>query len=111
MELYQKNINLFVSVFGTNEKYASDVWVWIKKISGLSKKVIKWHPGLDDPNGPDFAISIDGTDAKRWELKHPTMPIDKKNYSKKFNHGASKWQIVLDVHKPKCVGVYGPCRG
>jgi hypothetical protein len=108
---YPKNINLFASVFGINEKYASGVWVWIEKISGLSEKVIKWNRSLDDPTEPDLAISIDGTDNKRWELKHPTMPLNRKIYSKKFNHGASKWQIVLDVHKPKCVGVYGPCRG
>jgi hypothetical protein len=111
MWTYPKNINVFASFFGSCETYARDAWVWMTKIAGLSKKVIKWHRGLDDPKKSDLAVSIDGTDNKRWELKHPTMPINRKIFSKKFNHGAAKWQIVLDVHKPKCVDVYGPCRG
>jgi hypothetical protein len=40
---------------------------------------------------------MDGVDSKVWEMKHPTMPMDKGGYSHKFNHSALKYKIVMDM--------------
>ena len=110
---YPKNSSLLASRFGLCEKYArgKHLWVWIKRIDMLSKKVIKWDPRLDARDASFFAISIDGVDKQTRERKHPTLPYDTKNMSHKHHHGGSKWQIVLSVHSAKCVDIYGPCRG
>ena len=77
----------------------------------MKEKKIVWDPLLDDPNSEIFIVSVDGTDFRMWEQKHPTLPIDRKQYSKKFNHGAAKYEIALSVVRPKCVWISGPHRG
>jgi hypothetical protein len=39
---------------------------------------------------------------------HPTLPIDRKQCSHKFNHAAIKYEIALSVFEPKCVWISGP---
>ncbi len=46
---------------------------------------------------------VDGTDFKVWEKKHPAMPIDKGQYSHKFNHGTLKYEIAIDVYESTVV--------
>ncbi len=46
-------------------------------------------------------MSVDGADFKVWEMKHPTMPIDKGGYSHKFNHGGIKYEITIDIYTSK----------
>jgi hypothetical protein len=43
--------------------------------------------------------------------KHPTLPIDRKQCSHKFNHAAVKYEIFLSVFEPKCIWISGPRRG
>ena len=39
------------------------------------------------------------------------MPYDKGQYSQKFNHGALKYEIAMDVYRSKVVWISGPHRG
>jgi hypothetical protein len=52
----------------------------------------------NDPNGRICIVSVDGVDFKVWEMKHPTMTTDKGGCSHKFNHGALKCEIAIDIH-------------
>ena len=47
---------------------------------------------------------------KVWESKHPMMPYDKGQFSHKFNHGALKYEIAIDVYRSKVVWISGPHR-
>jgi hypothetical protein len=53
-------------------------------------------------------VSVDSVTFKVWEMKHPTMPIDKGGYSHKFNHGALKYKIAIDIYTSKVVWIFGP---
>ena len=77
----------------------------------IERKKIVWQPRFDDPQSAIFFISIDGTDFRMWEKKHPTLPIDQKQFSHKYGHGAVKYEIGLSVHDAKCVWISGPHRG
>ena len=81
------------------------------RVAALKDKVIKWDRRLDDPNAAKMCITIDGTDKKLWEKKHPSLPIDKGRFTKKHAHGGVKYQIALAVHFSQCVAIFGPCRG
>jgi hypothetical protein len=87
------------------------LWKWIRKIQSLKEKVIVWPRILDDPEGPVNAVSLDGTDYRRNEEKHPTLNLNTGNCSKKFNHGAVKFEVGLSVYESKCVWLNGPVRG
>ncbi|KAL7564463.1 hypothetical protein ACA910_001557 [Epithemia clementina (nom. ined.)] len=58
-----------------------------------------------------MVVSIDGVNMKTWEQKHPTLPVNKKNYSQKYNHGAVKYEIAINVWTGKIVWNHGPYRG
>jgi hypothetical protein len=110
---YPKNAKLLASRFGICERYVrgENLWRWIRMIAKLKAKKIVWNQSLDDPNSQIFIVTVDGTDFKVWEKKHPTLPIDKAQYSHKFNHGALKYEIAVDVYRSKIVWISGPHRG
>jgi hypothetical protein len=110
---YPKNSNLTASRFKSCKRYlrGEPLWKWIKRIAALKAKKIVWNASLDDANTAVFAISIDGTDFKIWERKHPLVNVDRAQWSKKFNHGAAKYQVALSVFGAKCVHIAGPYRG
>ena len=87
------------------------MWRWIKKIQALKAKKIVWDDTLDDPNTEVFVVSVDGVDCKMWERKHATMPVDTEFFSRKFNHGAVKYELGISVFRPKLVWMSGPFRG
>ena len=111
---YTRNAEMLATAFMMNERYCRGrhLWDWIGKIAALKEKKIKWPDNLSS-NDPDlFLISIDGTDLKTYEPKHPTMPIDKGMASNKFgNKAAWKYEVALLVHEPKVVWISGPHRG
>lgn len=112
--VYPKNANLLASRFRVCEKYArgESLWMWIRRIAALKKKKIVWPTNHFNSHQTErFIVSVDGTDFKIWEPKHPTLPIDKGHCSHKFNHAALKYEIVLAVKRPKCVLINGPFRG
>jgi hypothetical protein len=109
--VYPKNANLLASRFRVCETYAQGqtLWRWIGKIAAMKAKKIIWP--TNHQWSEKFIVSVDGTDFKIWEPKHPTLPIDKGYCSHKFNHAAVKYEIVLSVNQSKCVLINGPFRG
>lgn len=77
----------------------------------MKAKKILWPTNFNSHEAERFIVSVDGTDFKIWEPKHPTFPIDKGYCSHKFNHAAVKYEIVLAVKHSKCVLINGPFRG
>jgi hypothetical protein len=110
---YPKNSDVLASRFKICTRYArgEPLWRWIKKIQALKAKKIRWDSRLNDPNTEIFILSVDGTDFRIWEKKHPTRNIDKKFFSKKFNHCAVKYEIAISIFRPSVVWINGPFRG
>ena len=110
---YPKNAEVLASRVKICERHARGeyLWNWIRKIRLLKEKVIFWPRILDDPQGPVNAVSVDGTNYRRNEEKHPTLNLNTGNCSKKFAHGAIKFEVGLSVYESKCVWLNGPVRG
>jgi hypothetical protein len=88
------------------------LWGWIEKLAALKAKKIVWDPAkMDDPNGPNFICSLDGTDFKVWEPKHPTLPQDRRHMSFKMKHAALKYEIAVCNFESQICCVSGPYRG
>ena len=79
-------------------------------MAALKGKVIVWSEDLDSKDCP-FNISIDGTDFRANEKKHPRYNQDNKDCSQKFNHGALKYKIGLSIWEACCVWINGPYQG
>lgn len=109
---YPKNSNLLASRFHISERNSrgEPLWKWIKKVQSLKAKKIVWDSSLDDPNTQIFITTVDGTDCRIWEKKHPHLPVDKKFFSQKFNHCGVKYEIGISVYHSKVVWINGPYR-
>ena len=107
---YPKNSHMLACRFKICEVYSrgEPLWKWIKKIQAMKAKKIIWDHSLDSPETEIFVISVDGVDCRIWEKKHPTKPRDTALCSKKFNHGAVKYELALSVFRPKLVWMNGP---
>jgi hypothetical protein len=110
---YPKNRGLMASRFLMCTKYCGGerLWKWVTKIGALKVEKIRWDDLLDDPESETFIITVDGTDFRTWEPKHPTYNQDKKQCSQKHNHAAKKFEIGLSVYRAQCVWISGPHRG
>ena len=110
---YPKNAGVLSAHFGISKDFCQGrpLWIWIERVAALKTKKIVWLRELDDPNAELFIISIDGTDFKTWEKKHPTLNQDRKQFTKKHKHGGLNYQVVLSVHHQQVVDIYGPCQG
>jgi hypothetical protein len=63
-----------------------------------AKKIV-WDESMDNPTIQIFIVTINGTDFNVcWEKKHPILPYDKSQDSQKFNKGALKYEIAVDVY-------------
>jgi hypothetical protein len=105
---YPKNGELLASRFGVGlrQVQGENLWRWVQIIAALKKKKFVWpEQTYNDPNGHIYIVSVDGVDFKVWEMKHPTMTIDKGGYSHKFNHGALKYEIAIDIYTSKVVWI------
>ena len=110
---YPKNGKILASAFSVCERtvQGENMWRWVRMIAALKATKIVWpEEEYNDPNSQIFIISVDGTDFKVWERKHPMMPYHKGHYSHKFNHGALKYEIAMDVYRSKVVWISGPHR-
>jgi hypothetical protein len=107
---YPKNAMLLMSRFGVCERYCrgEPLWHWVKKIQALKERKIRWDPGLGDPDSSPFIGTIDGTDCKIWEPKHPTMNLDKTYCSQKFKHAGLKYELVMSLLDGRCMWINGP---
>ena len=83
----------------------------MEKTQTLKAKKIVWNTRLDSHHTEVFAISIDGTDCRVWGKKDPRFPMDERQWSHKFNHGALKCKIGQSIFEPKCVWINGPFCG
>lgn len=110
---YPKNAVTFGQRFGVCKDYAGGeyLWGWIRKIAGLEAKKIKWLDCFDDPHAPAFILSVDGTDFRCWERKHPTLPRDPSTMSHKFNHGAKKVEIGIATYSSQVCWLSDPSDG
>ena len=102
---YPKNSRILANHFKRCKRYCSGahLWNWVEKISLLKAHIIVWDKDLDDTNGDTFILSVDGIDFRCWERKHPLMNIDRRQYSKNFNHGAVKYEVGMSLSQDKCV--------
>ncbi len=105
-----KNAATMGMIFGVCEDYAKGehLWSWIKRIAALKEKKIKWNRQCREECKEIFAVTVDGVDFKTWEPKHPTLPMDKKYFSKKFNKSGLRYEIAISVQDSKVVWINGP---
>ena len=106
-----KNVVLMSTRFGVCEDYCQGryLWDWVKRIGLLRREKIRWRDrGMVQVGGEKFTVSLDGTDFKTWEPKHPTLPIDTKYASHKFLSAGFRYEIALSVRTGKCVWISGP---
>jgi hypothetical protein len=110
---YPKNSSLIASRFDMCDNYlrGEPIWKWIRKIAAMKGLKIRWDPRLDSPESEIFVVTVDGTDFRIWERKHPTMNQDRRQCSKKFNHAAAKYKIAVSVFTSKVVWINGPFQG
>lgn len=110
---YPKNSYLIAAQFGIGERYScgEPIWKWVGKIAAMKEKKIVWDCRLDRPTSETFIVTVDGTDFRMQEIKHPTLPLDRSQFSHKFNHGALKYEIALSIFRPQCVWISGPHPG
>ena len=113
MTTYPKNSYLVATRFRQCERVSrgEHVWKWIQKIQGLKVKKIVWSEELDLPESAQFAVTVDGVDMQIWEVRHPTLPVDRKYYSNKFKHAALKYELAISVWDGNLVWINGPHRG
>jgi hypothetical protein len=108
---YPKNGEMLASRVGVGlrQVQGENLWRWVRMIASLKEKKFVWPTDVyNDPNGRIYIVSVDGVDFKVWEMKHPTMTIDKGGYSHKFNHGALKYEIAIDIYTSQVVWISGP---
>ena len=95
------------------ERYSrgEHIWDWIGKIAALQDEVIVWDEWLDSEDSEIFIVTVDGTDFKVREQSTKQFNVDKRKYSKKFNHGAVKYEIAISLATGRAVWISGPHRG
>ena len=108
--VYPKNAELLASRFGVCSKLASgkSLMRWLTRIVALRASKIVWPDAFEENNSEVFLITVDTTDFKTWEKKHPRFNIDRSYYSKKHNHGGLKYEIGVSVFRDKIVWAKGP---
>jgi hypothetical protein len=65
-----------------------ELWKWVKRIAALKSKKIVWDENIAGME--IFLSSIDGTDFKVNEPRHPTLPRDNSMCSHKMKHAAAR---------------------
>ena len=108
---YPKNAQILADSFSINLRQVEgeNLWHWVQMIASIKDEVIIFPNWVE--NQQIFLLSVDGVDFRLWEKRHPTLPYDRREYSKKFNHGALKYEIGIDIFRSKVVWLSGPHRG
>ncbi|CAB9522899.1 unknown protein [Seminavis robusta] len=108
-----KNVGIFASRFDMCVDYCQgkELWKWIGRIAGLSKKYIVWDKSIDRNDTEIFALSADGVDFPMWEIQHDKYPYDSKAMSHKFKSCGGKYIIALSTFRSQCVFIAGPFKG
>lgn len=110
---YPKSSDQISTLFNICERYSrgENIWKWVRKVASLKQLKIKWRNNLDSAHSETFILSLDGTDFRVSEPKHPTMNIDKTQCSKKFAHAALKYELAICVFHSCLVWINGPHPG
>ena len=111
---YPKNGELLAWSFGVKLRkvQGENLWKWVQIIAVLKEQKIVWPQAeYEHPTSQKYIVSVDGIDFKCWELKHPTMPYDRRQFTQKHNHGGVKYEIAIDIYRSKVVWISGPHRG
>eukprot|EP00980_Cylindrotheca_fusiformis_P030737 scaffold25337_cov769-Cylindrotheca_fusiformis.AAC.2 len=112
--VYPKNDGVLASHFGTCKRLVEGEhkWKWVKALAKLSVLVIEWpEEEYNDPDGREILGSVDGIDFKIREKSTARLNVDSKQYSHKHNHGALKYEIMMDAYRSEIVHLNGPFRG
>jgi hypothetical protein len=111
--IYPKNSEQFASRFHVCERYARGPHIWdmIAKIAALMAQKIVLDAAFDDDSTEKFIMTLDGTDFRIWEPKHPTLPVDKGFCSHKFKKAGLRYEIGISLKQSRVVWVNGPYRG
>lgn len=107
---YPKNAEILANQFAVGEKYArgENLWSMVRAIAELKSLLIVWDSDFDRDDTEVFTMTVDGTDFRIWELKHPTLPRDKDLFSHKHNHAALRYEIGVSLKYSKVVWINGP---
>ena len=108
-----KNARIMAAHLDVSEKLCQGdpLWSWVRKIAALRVEKIVWNERTSGPISEEaetFTISVDGTDFKVWEPKHPTKPIDTKYASHKFKKAGLRYEIAISISTGRCVWIHGP---
>ena len=106
-----KNADLMASHLGLPEKQCcgEPLWRWVRFIHHLRPLKILWDKqGNANRDVEVFSLTVDGTDFKTWEPKHPTRPIDTKYASHKFKSAGLRYELGISVKTGRCVWIHGP---
>ena len=110
---YPKKRFIIANAFQVCDKYASgkNIWSMIEAISRLKSSKIFWNVDFDKDHTEIFIVSVDGTDFRIWEPKHPNLPFDKDFYSHKHKRSALRYEIAIALKESQIVWISGPHRG
>jgi hypothetical protein len=100
---YPKNMQLMTSRFhvALRSLQGAGLWYWPRKIQALKGLKIGWETPGSESDAIIIGLSVDGVDFRCWEKKHPRYNQNPKMCSVKFKKPAFKYEITLDVFKPK----------
>jgi hypothetical protein len=79
--------------------------IWVQRIAILKCKKIVWDDSYDDPRGPLFIFTVDGTDYRVWERKHPTLSLNTPECLHNFKHSVLEYEIACDLYHWKLVWI------
>jgi len=108
---YPRSAYVLASRFDVAHKNAGGdpLWKWVSRVAGLRAKVIKFPEEFSDPNGREFAMTLDCRDQKCWEKKHPRYNLDRSYSSIKHGmHAGLKHEIGLSIYHDQICWLNGP---
>ena len=109
-----KNVSLMATRFRVCEDYCQGEyrWKWVRKIAALAEVKIRledrFSGGQLSVDYKVFTLSLDGTDFRCWEPKHPTKPIDTGYASHKFKSAGLRYEVAISIETGKCLWISGP---
>ena len=81
------------------------LWCWIEKIALLINTKVAWDNSYNNPTTAKCIMTVDGTNFRTWEKKHPTLPLNPAYCSHQYKHGALLYAIALSIFTNKCIYV------
>ena len=106
-----KNADLMLLHLGLGKKQCrgEPLWRWIRIVHHLRSLKICWDKrGNARGDVEVFTVTVDGTDFKTWEPKHPKKPIDTKYALHKFKLAGLRYELGISIKTGHCVWINGP---